>query len=140
MKIRAILAVWCLWSVSCTALAEQTIICPENILQEGGTVSRDSIPAGFAAMAVTRRIWLSDVSLYYGHPEKNAVLKPVEEKDNTASWDLGRYFPEGKWMSCDYGLQSAKLHLRLQDAVIVCTATYGGSWEKRDQEINVVCR
>jgi len=141
MKIQAFFVAVFLTLFSSGTLAASTILCPETIMQEGGNAAKDSVPAGFESMAQqTKRAWLVGLSVYSGHPQRNAVLKPDDDESNTVTWDLGRSFPKGKWMSCDYGSYNAKLYKRLEDEVRTCTATFDGDREERNLKIKVLCQ
>jgi len=125
---------------SCLGQAEQRIVCPDNVMQKGGSVSEEDIPSSFETMAQTSRAWLSGVSLYDGHPERNAVLKPHEDTPHSATWRFDEWsFPNGKWISCDYGAYGAILYKRLDDDVAECTATLEGTWKERNRKIRTVC-
>jgi len=118
---RLLSAVFCaLLFTSSLARAEQTIVCPERVIQQPGQVLEEDAPAGFEVLSLAGRLWLSGFSVYDGPPKDNAALKPHESTEERAVWKFETAYPLGKWISCDYGLGRIKLYQRLDDDVVEC--------------------
>ncbi|CAK7017309.1 STY0301 family protein [Saezia sanguinis] len=122
------------------ALAEQTVVCPERVLLESATLSQNSVPAGFEQMVRQYPLRLRGVSIYDGHPQDNADLKPDDEMAQHPSWTLEGNYPEGKWLACNYGTGATKLIMRLDDASAYCTAVSEKGPIHEQINVTVTCR
>lgn len=129
-----------LFSAPTLAAGEQTVVCPERLMQQSAQVNAENIPDGFEFMSRPGRLWLSGLSLYDGHPRDNAVLAPSDESATEPVWRFeGDYF-DGKWLSCDYGMGHVRLYRKLDDAVAECHAALEGSRQEGNLKIRAVCR
>lgn len=101
-------------------------ICPANTLlpKRDSAVSSD----GWTQILQQSPLLLSGANVFDGPPSDLASLVPTREAgkgDHTkAIWKFEGDFPNGKWISCDYGSGAAALVRRINDDATQCTAAY----------------
>ncbi len=140
MSKKTLIAAISLLFFSASALAGQTVVCPERLMQQSAQVNAENIPEGFEVMSRPGRLWLSGVSLYDGHPRDNAVLVPDEDSATAPGWRFEGDYPDGKWLSCDYSMGHVRLYRKLDDSIAQCNVTSEGNRQEGSLKIRAVCR
>lgn len=94
---------------------------------------------------VSSELYLNAASPIGGPPERHADLAEYTFKPGKKQWsytyDLGREFPEGKWLECGYGAHNEiTLSRRLPDIIRSCTFNYRKGVKAGQYDIQISCR
>jgi hypothetical protein len=96
-------------------------------------------------MFVTSRLYLNSAAPISGPPEMHGDLAEFTSKPGKVEWtytyDLDRYFPDGKWLECGYGTYNQiTLSKPLPDTTKSCTFTYRKGAKAGQHEIKIRCQ
>ena len=130
-------------SVSWTAAsAATTAVCPARVHLESGRVAAADVPASFKSAIDPMPLQLSGVSVYDGPPEQGAALVPTSSSRNgdRSTWAFTGSYPDGKWLSCDYGNGLVHLSIRADDASASCEAVATKSGDPKILHGTFACR
>lgn len=113
---------------------EGNLICPASVSLSSGVVAADKTPRGSQTLISKSPIYLTGVSIFDGPPEQGAALIPVSEQsqsnnnDSSVSrgsailWNFEENYPQGIYISCDYGKGIVRVFSKIAVAPHACTA------------------
>ena len=138
--MKRLLASLLLAALAIGASADSLVIeCPQTIsVME--VAAKDAPRAWKSLRSVVTRV-LSHLTVYDGHPDERASLKPDQEPNSAVTSAVWR-FPMGArniWLSCSYRNTGATLARRLPDGVRQCTAAYRQMSSDYEAVGTVVC-
>lgn len=105
--------------------AELVVACPAELPAQA--LQGVQLPQGWLA-STPHRLRLTAVGMMAGAPASKLELKPEASQTSrpqrtVETWDLRGDFPEGKWISCQYGEDAVRLSRRFDDKVTSCSVT-----------------
>lgn len=122
------------------SVAGNSFVCPESIRVSSATVTLESVPEGFEVFAPKSLMRLTGFNVYDGPPAQGAALKPHAATARKALWKFEGGYPQGVFMSCDYGNGIVRLTTRAEGAVSSCSATTEARKPQQSRKVRFICK
>lgn len=122
------------------SVADNSFVCPESIRVSSATVTLESVPEGFEVFAPKSLMRLTGFNVYDGPPAQGAALKPHSATARKALWKFEGSYPQGVFISCDYGNGIVRLATRAEGGVTSCSVTTAVVKPQQTKKVSVVCQ
>lgn len=144
IHLRRLVALAYIFPAAC--FADVSFVCPESAHLASGVVAADSIPEGFQGEVSKTVVRLSGINMFDGPPEQGAALVPHSETKRKGGagevsvWRFEGEYPDGKYISCDYGRGLFRIFSRVGDSIRSCAATTEYSKLYQTMAASFVCK
>ncbi len=124
--------------------AAQELSCPPELLSSA--IKLIDIPAPWAGSVQRYPLALKAAGFFDGAPSRMAELKPFSVKEGNKKvvekwlFDNEYKWPEGKWLSCDYGDGVVSLSKEIPKEISECTVIYEKKNKAKPGLIQIVCK